>query len=256
MREADIPMMIVRDRMKRCHRLLSIFGLFLFIFCINCQAEETKSSNFDRQRNMMVREQIEKRGIKDERVLAAMRKVERHRFVPSRARHQAYEDFPLPIGEGQTISQPYIVALMTAALNLDESKKVLEVGTGSGYQAAILAELCSEVYTIEINDVLGKRAKDLLSKTGYSDVHIKIGDGYKGWKEFSPFDGIIVTCAPGHIPKQLKEQLAEGGRMVIPVGKRSFQELLVLTKKDGILTKSSIAPVRFVPMLKEDGSTY
>jgi len=165
-------------------------------------------------------------------------------------------DYPLPIDEEQTISQPYIVALMTEVLDLDSSSKVLEVGTGSGYQAAVLAEICNSVYTIEIIESLGKKAKALLTQLGYKNVHVKIGDGYKGWKAFSPFDGIIVTCAPTHIPEPLKEQLAEGGKMVIPVGGRQVQELVLLSKEKGRLLQRSILPVRFVPMLKGNGGTY
>jgi protein-L-isoaspartate(D-aspartate) O-methyltransferase len=204
----------------------------------------------------MVREQIEARGIKSPEVLDALRKVERHRFVPQRYRLQAYMDYPLPIGAGQTISQPYIVALMTEVLDLDSSKKVLEIGTGSGYQAAVLAEICHAVYTIEIIESLGKRAEGLLSQLGYSNVRVRIGDGYQGWRAFSPFDGIIVTCAPSHIPEPLKEQLAEGGKMVIPVGVRQIQELVLLVKEKGHVKEQSILPVRFVPMLKDEGGVY
>ncbi len=240
---------------RRCSHLW-ILGAFIFLSATTCWGDAGKSGDFAKWRDRMVREQIEKRGVKDPDVLAAMQAVERHRFVPGQWRHRAYTDSPLPIGEGQTISQPYIVALMTDALDLEKDEKVLEVGTGSGYQAAVLAQICDHVYTIEINEKLGKRAKDLLSELGYGDVHVKIGDGYKGWPEHSPFDGIIVTCAPADIPKPLKEQLAEGGRLVIPVGAGSFQKLVVLTKRDGEWDKRTIAPVRFVPMLKKDGTTY
>jgi len=242
--------------MKRQYSHLWILGAFVFLWAVTCWGGAGKSGDFAKQRDRMVREQIEKRGVKDQDVLAAMQVVERHRFVPSQWRHRAYTDSPLPIGEGQTISQPYIVALMTDALDLEKDAKVLEVGTGSGYQAAVLAEICDQVYTIEINEVLGRRAKNLLSELGYSNVHVKIGDGYKGWPVHSPFDGVIVTCAPADIPKPLKEQLAEGGRLVIPVGAGSFQKLVVLTKTDGGWEKRTIAPVRFVPMLKKDGTTY
>ncbi len=242
--------------MKRRYSHSWILGAFVFLCAATCWADGGKSGDFAKQRDRMVREQIEKRGVKDPDVLAAMQAVERHRFVPSQWRHRAYTDSPLPIREGQTISQPYIVALMTDALDLEKDEKVLEVGTGSGYQAAVLAQICDHVYTIEINEVLGRRAKDLLSESGYGNVHVKIGDGYKGWPEHSPFDGIIVTCAPADIPKPLKDQLAEGGRLVIPVGAGSFQKLVVLTKTDGEWDKRTIAPVRFVPMLKKDGTTY
>jgi protein-L-isoaspartate(D-aspartate) O-methyltransferase len=221
-----------------------------------CGGEESLSPGFKAQRERMVREQIEARGIKDPQILRALRKVERHLFVPEAYRLQAYMDYPLPIGEGQTISQPYIVAFMSEVLALDRSKKILEIGTGSGYQAAVLAEVCHSVYTIEIIESLGKTAMALLSQLGYSNVHVKIGDGYQGWKAFSPFDGIIVTCAPSHIPEPLKEQLAEDGKMVIPVGGRQIQELVLLVKEKGRVRQQSILPVRFVPMLKEGGGTY
>jgi protein-L-isoaspartate(D-aspartate) O-methyltransferase len=235
---------------------LWMVGLFVLLSGTACRAQEREGIDFQERRERMVREQIEGRGIKDSRVLDAMGKVERHRFVPDRWRHQAYADAPLPIGEGQTISQPYVVAVMTDALELEGEERILEVGTGSGYQAAVLGEICRKVYTIEINETLGKRAKDLLLALGYDNVQVKVGDGYQGWKAFSPFDGIIVTCAPTGIPGPLKDQLAEGGKMVIPVGSGSFQELVVLTKREGILEKQIIAPVRFVPMLKRDGTGY
>lgn len=242
---------------KRRKWLLMVLNVcVLGLFCGNCTAETPLVSDFKAQRERMVREQMEARGIRNPKVLEALRKVERHRFVPEPYRPQAYMDHPLPIGAGQTISQPYIVALMTEVLNLDSSKKVLEVGTGSGYQAAVLAEICDSVYTIEIIESLGKKAKELLTQLGYKNVHVKIGDGYKGWKAFSPFDGIIVTCAPTHIPEPLKEQLAEGGKMVIPVGGRQVQELVLLSKEKGRLVQRSILPVLFVPMLKGNGGTY
>jgi protein-L-isoaspartate(D-aspartate) O-methyltransferase len=145
---------------------------------------------------------------------------------------------------------------MTEALDLEADERVLEVGTGSGYQAAVLAKICRDVYTVEIKEALGQRAEKRLSRLGYTNVHVKIGDGYQGWHAFSPYDGIIVTCAPTDIPEPLKAQLAEGGKMVIPVGSRGVQELVVLTKREGVLKMRTIAPVRFVPMIKEDGSTY
>jgi len=198
----------------------------------------------------MVKEQIIKRGIKDKRVIEAMRKVRRHEFVPEEYRHLAYSDQPLPIGYEQTISQPYIVALMTELLNLKGNEKVLEIGTGSGYQAAILAELTKEVYTIEILEPLAISAKNRLKKLGYENVKVRCGDGYKGWPEHAPFDGIIVTCAPEHIPDPLVEQLKVGGRMVIPVGKY-LQELVLITKTEHGIEKRSVAPVAFVPMRGE-----
>ncbi len=201
----------------------------------------------------MVDRQIAGRGIRDERVLAAMRTVRRHWFVPASLQDEAYDDRPLPIGEGQTISQPYIVALMTELLQLKGGEKVLEIGTGSGYQAAILSELAERVYSIEIVEPLGRRAERTLKERGYDRVRLRIGDGYKGWPEEAPFDAIIVTCAPESPPPELIEQLAAGGRMVIPVGSQwGDQTLIVLRKKsDGSLVEERVAPVRFVPMTGE-----
>lgn len=236
-------------------RFIFIFLISLF-FVFSACAGEKDPHDFKKLREAMVVTQIEARGIKNKKVLDAMRKVERHRFVPKEYMSAAYEDHPLPIGEDQTISQPYIVALMTEILEPDNTKKVLEIGTGSGYQAAILAELVQSVYTIEIIDVLGKRAEKTLSDLGYKNIKVKTGDGYKGWKEFSPFDAIIVTCAPSHIPQPLKDQLAEGGRMIIPVGERYHQELILLTKERGIIKQKEIIPVIFVPMFGENGKKY
>jgi protein-L-isoaspartate(D-aspartate) O-methyltransferase len=225
-------------------------------FGVSCKAEDTDPSRFVKQRETMVRMQIESRGIKDLATLDALRKVERHKFVPLKYQNHAYEDHPLPIDEDQTISQPYIVALMTQVLDLKKNEKVLEIGTGSGYQAAVLGEICDHVYTIEIIDTLGQRAKKLLADLGYANINVRIGDGYKGWEEHSPFDAIIVTCAPTHIPEPLKKQLAEGGKMVIPVGKTFAQKLVLLTKKNGEIIQKAIIPVRFVPMLGENGKKY
>lgn len=202
-------------------------------------------------RRAMVTQQIVARGVKDERVIEAMVKVPRHRFVLLASRALSYTDRPLPIGEGQTISQPYIVALMTELLDLDGDEKVLEIGTGSGYQAAVLAELAKEVYTIEILEPLAKRSERLLKEMGYENVRVRCGDGYQGWKEFAPYDAIIVTCAPPAIPEELFNQLKEGGRMVVPVGGVS-QELLVIRKKNGKMETTSVLPVRFVPMIEEE----
>lgn len=220
-----------------------VFGLFLGV----AQGEE--EWDFKELREGMVRYQIEERGITDKGVLEAMRKVERHRFVPLSIQHLAYEDMPLPIGEGQTISQPYIVALMTEVLQLKGKEKVLEIGTGSGYQAAILAELAKEVYTIEILPGLANRAEELLKELGYKNIKVKCGDGYLGWAEFAPFDCIIVTCAPPEIPQSLIEQLKDGGSMVLPVG-TEFQKLKLLLKENGKVKEKDIIPVRFVPMLR------
>jgi protein-L-isoaspartate(D-aspartate) O-methyltransferase len=199
------------------------------------------------QRKRMVEEQIRSRGVKDRAVLTAMRQVPRHEFVPEESRAESYGDFPLPIGYEQTISQPYIVAYMTEALALSKGQKALEVGTGSGYQAAVLAAMGVEVYTIEIVEPLGIRAGELLARLGYENVHTRVGDGYDGWPEAAPFDGIIVTAAPTSIPEPLKQQLREGGRLVIPVG-RHMQDLKVMIKRGGALELVETLPVRFVPM--------
>ena len=198
----------------------------------------------------MIRQQLAERNIRDRSVLAAMDKVPRHVFVPPDLRLYAYADRPLPIGEGQTISQPYIVGLMTQILEIQESDNVLEIGTGSGYQAAVLAELCKNVYTIEIIPSLGKRAEQLLGHMGYQNIHIKIGDGYYGWPEHAPFDGIIVTAAAAEVPKALIDQLAIGGRLVMPVGGEfQVQKLMRLEKReDGSVSREIILPVRFVPL--------
>ena len=179
-----------------------------------------------------------------------MRKVPRHEFVRERDRKYAYEDHPLEIGEGQTISQPYIVALMTELLGLKGGEKVLEIGTGSGYQAAILAEIAKEVYTIEIIKPLADNARKTLERLGYRNIAVKWGDGYQGWKEHAPFEGIIVTAAPDHIPQPLVDQLKVGGKLVIPVGSM-FQELKLITKTDKGIVERSVIPVRFVPMTGE-----
>jgi protein-L-isoaspartate(D-aspartate) O-methyltransferase len=204
----------------------------------------------------MVKTQIEARGISNPNVLKAFKKVERHRFVLHEYISKSYEDYPLPIDEGQTISQPYIVAYMTEALDLKTSDKILEIGTGSGYQAAILAEICDSVFTIEIFTKLGEKASDLFSEFGYKNIFSKVGDGYKGWPENAPFNAIIVTCSPTHIPQPLKEQLAEGGRLIIPVGSYPSQSLVLLEKRKGKIKQKSILPVRFVPMINEKGGKY
>ena len=202
------------------------------------------------QRRLMVERQIEARGVSDARVLEVMRRVPRHEFVPIQMREQAYADHPLPIGEGQTISQPYIVAYMTEELRVGKKSKVLEIGTGSGYQAAVLAELGAEVYTIEIVPPLAERARATLSRLGYRNVHVRAGDGYKGWPEAAPFDRIIVTAAPDHIPQPLLDQLAVGGRMVIPVGD-TFQQMTIVTKTPQGVTEQRTIDVLFVPMTGE-----
>jgi protein-L-isoaspartate(D-aspartate) O-methyltransferase len=199
----------------------------------------------------MVQEQLMGRGIHEESVLAAMGKVPREEFVPGAARDFSYTDQPLPIGYSQTISQPYVVAFMTEQLQLKRDDRVLEVGTGSGYQAAILAELAKDVYSIEIVEPLAKSAEATLQRLGYKNVRVKAGDGYKGWPEFAPFSAIIVTCAPDHVPQPLVDQLKEGGRMIIPVGPREEQELYLSEKKNGQLEQRAVLPVRFVPMVGE-----
>ena len=213
-------------------------------------SDSNPKGDFKAMREKMVENQIKARGVKDPRVLDALVKVERHRFVPEKYLDSAYADQPLPIGEGQTISQPYIVALMTELLELKGNEKVLEIGTGSGYQAAILAELAKEVYTIEIIEPLASRASKTLLELGYQNVKVKAGDGYLGWPEAAPFDAIIVTAAPDHIPKPLTDQLKEGGRMVVPVGTHT-QELLKIVKRSGKIETTNVIPVLFVPMTGE-----
>ena len=232
----------------------SIFFIsFLFFASLN-HSQEVKdksriSEKFRKLRQAMVEKQIVARGIKDRRLLEAMRTVERHKFVPIYLQSFAYKDTALPIGEDQTISQPYIVALMTELLELKGDEKVLEIGTGSGYQAAILAELVKEVYTIEIIPSLAKRAENLLTDLGYSNIKVLCGDGYLGWPEHAPFDAIIITCAPEEVPGELIKQLKLEGRMVVPVGE-NFQVLKLIFKKPGKILEKNIIPVLFVPMVK------
>jgi len=208
------------------------------------------SQHWAKARAEMVRTQIEARGVKDPNVLAAMRSVPRHLFVPSEWRSQAYADHPLPIGEGQTISQPYIVGLMSELLGVGAGDRVLEIGTGSGYQAAVLAAMGCEVYTIEIRPSLAQEAQARLAQMGATNVHVRSGDGYQGWPEAAPFAGIIVTAAPDRIPEPLLEQLAPGGSMVIPVGS-FYQQLKVITRTESGFKERDVIPVRFVPMTGE-----
>ena len=196
----------------------------------------------------MVDDQIVARGVRDPRVLSALRKVPRHRFVPDARRDEAYEDTPLSIGHGQTISQPYIVAAMTELLNVSDGDKVLEIGTGSGYQAAVLAELGAKVYSIEIISSLAERADAILQDLGYGNVHVRVGDGFLGWPEHAPFDAIIVTAAPSEVPQPLIDQLAPGGRLVIPVGGDRQVLKLIQRAKTGELSRRTVFGVRFVPM--------
>ena len=200
----------------------------------------------------MVKEQLIRRGIRDKKVLDVMRKIPRHLFVPAAQRKRAYGDHPLPIGEGQTISQPYVVALMTEALKLKPTDRVLEIGTGSGYQAAVLAETVKDVYTIEIRERLAKRAEELLHELGYKNIKTKYADGYFGWDKHAPFDAIIITASANHIPPPLVEQLKEGGRLIIPLGSTLyFQTLTLVTKKRGELEVEQMGGVAFVPMIGE-----
>lgn len=210
-----------------------------------CEAQDSTAA-----RERMVREQMEARGVKDRRVLSAMRATPRHLFVPKGLERRAYEDTPLPIGYGQTISQPYIVASMSEMLGVGPGDRVLEIGTGSGYQAAVLAQLAKEVFSIEIVPELGKQSEILLKQLGHNNVEVKIGDGYKGWPEKAPFDRIILTAAPPEIPQSLVDQLKNGGRLVAPEG-QAWQELVVIDKDASGKTKRRTAyGVQFVPMVK------
>lgn len=226
------------------------YVVFLLIFLITCNLSQSQVS-YAEQRVTMVRSQIKARGITDRATLKSMAKVPRHSFVPEKWRMYAYADNPLPIGEGQTISQPFMVAYMTQAVKLKPDSKVLEIGTGSGYQAAILAEITDQVYTIEIVEPLGLAAKDRLKAMGYKEVEVRIGDGYNGWPEKAPFDAIIVTAGAETIPQPLIDQLADGGRMVIPVGPHGgIRQLIRLTKKGDRIKKESLMAVRFVPFTR------
>lgn len=227
-------------------------SLWLLVLAGCCVLREIRAgeSDFTAARERMVRQQLaaSDRGITNARVLAVMNLVPRHEFVPAPVRAQAYGDYPLPIGYDQTISQPFIVAFMTEKLEPMPSDKVLEIGTGSGYQAAVLSGMVSNVYTIEIVEPLARRAEADLKRLGYTNVQVRAGDGYKGWPEAAPFDAIIVTCAPDHVPQPLVDQLKEGGRMIIPVGPAGIQELYLLRKRGDKVEKHAVLPVRFVPM--------
>jgi protein-L-isoaspartate(D-aspartate) O-methyltransferase len=218
--------------------------------CATGNGATSAAEAFAAARERMVEWQLKSpgRGITNARVLSAMATVPRHEFVPAEQRASAYADMPLPIGHGQTISQPFIVAFMTERLDPKPTDRVLEIGTGSGYQAAILSVLVSNVFTIEIVDPLARQAETTLKRLGYHNVKVKVGDGYKGWPEFAPFDSIIVTCAPDHVPQPLIDQLKEGGKMIIPVGPLYDQELYLLEKQDGKVRQRAVLPVRFVPM--------
>lgn len=228
-------------------------GIFFLLISLVWQGGATvaiaqTAAQFEKMRNSMVEEVIIASGIKNQRVIDAVRKTERHKFVAPKYRENAYYDMALPIGDQQTISSPFIVSLMTESLDPQPTDKVLEIGTGSGYQAAVLAPLVKDVYTIEIVEPLGKRATKTLADLKYKNVHVKIGDGYKGWPEHAPFDKIIVTCSPEQVPQPLVEQLAEGGMMVVPVGERYQQTLYLFRKKDGKLESEALRPTLFVPM--------
>jgi protein-L-isoaspartate(D-aspartate) O-methyltransferase len=221
----------------------------LLLVVLSCHnGSKAPAEDYDEARVRMVRNQIEARGIEDERVLEAMLAVRRHEFIPEQYRHYAYHDSPVPIGYGQTISQPYIVALMTQELSLSTADRVLEVGTGSGYQAAVLSKIVDEVYTIEIVEPLGREAEERLKRLGYDNVKVKIGDGYEGWEEYAPYDRVIVTCAPTDIPDPLIDQMKEGGIMVIPMGSAGFQYLYRVKKYMGEGQMERVIPVSFVPL--------
>ncbi|MGA2532611.1 MAG: protein-L-isoaspartate(D-aspartate) O-methyltransferase [Candidatus Aminicenantales bacterium] len=216
------------------------------------RAASLAADPFAAKRAAMVKEQVAARGVRDPAILDALRTVPRHLFIPPQLRSEAYGDFPLPIGEGQTISQPYVVAVMTESVALGKGDKVLEIGTGSGYQAAVLSLLAASVYSIEINERLARRAADTLESLGYANVRVRSGDGFFGWPEQAPFDAIIVTCAVDSVPPRLLEQLAEGGRLVVPLGdSRSYQTLTLITKTNGKPVVRRIFEVRFVPMTGE-----
>jgi protein-L-isoaspartate(D-aspartate) O-methyltransferase len=220
----------------------------IIFFAMMWKSEFPQADKYTAARNDMVKYQISARGIGNNDILKAMKKIPRHLFVPAEYQVEAYGDFPLPIGYEQTISQPYIVAFMTEAVKPEKKKKALEIGTGSGYQAAVLAEIVDTVYTIEIIPELTIEAMDRVHKLGYKNIIGKAGDGYNGWKEHAPFDIIIVTAAAQEIPQPLVDQLAENGRLVIPVGEPgALQELMLVVKKNGKIEKKNLVPVRFVP---------
>jgi protein-L-isoaspartate(D-aspartate) O-methyltransferase len=233
-------------------RSVERFLVLLAVFLPACpEAKPPATADLVTQRNTMVEQQIAARGVSDPATLEAMRTVPRHEFLPLRLREEAYMDYPLPIGHGQTISQPFIVAFMTEAIRPQPGEKILEIGAGSGYQAAILAQMGADVYTIEIVEPLAEMARQTLERLGYKTARVKYGDGFHGWPEHAPFDAIVVTCAPDKIPPALVEQLKDGGRMIIPVGGGMNQELVLLRKKGGEIEKQSVLPVRFVPMTGE-----
>jgi len=237
-------------KLLRGVRLVSVFSLATLV--VSCAGPSAAQESFEQLRHTMVDRQLVSRGIADRRVLDAMRKVPRHLFVPEEFRRLAYEDHPLPIGLEQTISQPYIVALMTELARVANDHTVLEIGTGSGYQAAVLSLLARRVYTIEYLAPLGEAARKRLAELGYNNVEVKIGDGYRGWPERQPFDAILVTAASEEVPQALIEQLKPGGRLVIPVGRQAETQMLQILEKDskGKISRKNTIPVRFVPLVK------
>lgn len=232
------------------YMLQIIISLFVIVLFLDCGGRNTKQDDrYSQQRKAMVKSQIINRSVTDQRLLKAMEKVPRHLFVPIEYQNEAYADYPLSIGQGQTISQPYIVARMTELAQLNGNEKVLEIGTGSGYQAAVLSLLVKEVYTIELLDSLARTAEQRLKKLNYQNVHVRSGDGYLGWTEAQPFDVILITCAPPSLPESLVSQLKDGGRIVVPMGgEYETQILTVFEKKEDKLIKTQYDPVRFVPM--------
>jgi protein-L-isoaspartate(D-aspartate) O-methyltransferase len=241
----SIPAIAMRPMSEPLFALVLLAALVIPVGALHAQDDV-----YAARRLQMVQDQIRKRSIEDPKVLAAMSAVPRHIFVPETYRAQAYDDYPLPIGSNQTISQPYIVALMTSLLDLKGGENVLEVGTGSGYQAAVLAQIAAHVYTIEILDPLAERARRTLAGLGYDNVEVKVGDGWGGWPEHAPYDGILVTAAPPRVPDPLLQQLKIGGHLVVPVGS-FFQDLVVYTRTPDGFEKRNVIPVRFVPMTGE-----
>ena len=239
----------------RSYFLLAVFTLCL-VLVYSYTAQDESQDEYVNERTEMLEFHLKSRGISDPRVLDVMWRVPRHLFVRPTDEWQAYADHPLPIEEGQTISQPYIVALMTESLNLTGNERVLEIGTGSGYQAAVLAELCKEVYTIEIREGLADSAEETLRNLGYWNTHVKYADGYYGWEEYAPFDAIIITCAVNHVPPYLTQQLKDGGRLILPLGSVQYYQTLTLVEKKGDeFITTHITDVRFVPMIGQSLTT-
>jgi len=239
-----------RVRIPGAGRLVPLLCLLFLASCTDAKPPAT-TSDLAARRAAMVDQQIAARGITDPATLEALRTVPRHEFIPFRLQAEAYADYPLPIGHGQTISQPYIVAFMTEAIRPQPGEKILEIGAGSGYQAAILAAMGADVYTVEIVEPLAEMSRQTLERLGYDNAQVLHADGFRGWPEHAPYDAIIVTCAPDKIPPPLVEQLRDGGRMIIPVGGGMNQELILLRKEGDKIEQQSILPVRFVPMTGE-----